>query len=85
MKILSPEPTTYILHEAERGEILNVPLRLKTAAASGNWRCYLNGRPLTASAHAGEDSLLKVRPGDHSLLCSDEQGRSDQVDFSVEL
>jgi penicillin-binding protein 1C len=85
MKILSPESTTYILHQAEKGGILNVPLKLKTAAASGHWRCYLNGRPLPDSPVGGEDSLLKVRPGDHSLLCSDEQGRSDQVDFTVEL
>jgi penicillin-binding protein 1C len=84
MQILSPEATTYVLHSGESEKTLSVPLKLKTMAAAGHWRCYLNGRALPEAVN-GEDSLLKVRPGDHSLLCADEQGRSDQVDFSVEL
>ncbi len=84
LQILSPQPTSYVIHKAEGGKLLNVPLRLKTSQAAGHWRCFLNGRTL-ATEEGGAESLLKVAPGDHSVLCSDEQGRSDQVDFSVEL
>lgn len=80
LKILSPEPVGYVLHKAEGDRVLNIPLRLKTA---GHWRCFLNGRSM--AERSGEDIVLHVPPGEHSVLCADEQGRSDQVDFSVEL
>jgi penicillin-binding protein 1C len=86
LQILSPQSTSYVLHKAEGGDRLNIPLRLKTAQASANWRCFLNGASMTdAGAAGGIGTLISVPPGDHSLLCSDEQGRSDQVEFSVEL
>lgn len=90
LQILSPQSTSYVLHKAAGGDRLNIPLRLKTAQASVNWRCFLNGAAMSeaeADAGVGADlgALISVPPGEHSLLCSDEQGRSDQVEFSVEL
>jgi penicillin-binding protein 1C len=84
LQILSPEPKSYILVAAETrqtkaGRFLELPLRLKTATATGRWRCYLDGEGWTGGA------VLRLPLGDHSLLCADEQGRSDQVEFSVDL
>jgi penicillin-binding protein 1C len=83
LQILSPEATNYVIHKDEGGKFLNIPLRLKTAQASAHWHCYLNGRAMPESGR--DEAVLKIPPGDHSILCSDEQGRSDQIDFSVEL
>lgn len=83
LRILSPQPLSYVIHKDEGGRFLNIPLRLKTVQASASWRCFLNGREMNGIKTS--EPLLKVPPGEHSLLCADEQGRSDQVDFSVEL
>jgi len=89
LAILTPEPVTYVLHSAEvsrrgKGEPwMSLPLRLKSFEARERWRCFLNGRPVPTRSGAPE-ILLQVGVGDHVLLCSDEQGRSDQVAFSVE-
>lgn len=85
LQIISPENRTYVMHAAESdGRFINIPLRLKTANASGRWNCFLNGETLPQPS-IGADALLRLAAGDHSVICADEQGRSDQVNFSVEL
>ncbi len=84
LEILSPLESQYVLHKAEalRGR-LSVPLKIRAAGGVSKWRCYLNGRPVRISP--GEDPVLDVGPGEHAVLCGDEQGRADVVRFSVEL
>ncbi len=86
LAILTPEETTYVLHSAESmgSKLLALPLRFKTIDLAASMRCFLNGRALSVEKN-GAETLLKVPVGDHVLLCSDQQGRSDQVNFSVEL
>jgi len=90
LQILSPEPKTYVLHRAEAEtegpdtRLMRLPLRLKTATASGRWSCFLNGEGLPTPDTA-EEAQLRVAPGSHSVVCADEQGRADEVRFSVEL
>jgi len=84
LKIVSPTETNYILHKAEApGGRLTIPLKLRSAGGS-DWRCFLDGRAL-APPERNQAPILRLLPGAHSVLCSDEQGRSDQVTFAVEL
>jgi membrane carboxypeptidase/penicillin-binding protein PbpC len=88
--ILTPEPKTYWLHSGAKTrdprtktDLMTLPLKLKTSGLSSAWHCYLNGRPLSIDTLAVTPTF-NVPTGEHSLLCADEQGHTDQVAFEIE-
>lgn len=91
LRIMTPEPTTYIVYsglaeasQARRKPSLHIPLYVKSPGDSSAPRCYLNGSPVRDGSR-GAKPLLDIPVGDYVLLCTDDQGRSDQVAFSVEI
>lgn len=91
LAILMPEATSYFLHSGltklrkrAQAPVMEMPLRVKSATPASSLHCFLNGRPLARAALAAATPHFLVPPGDHTLLCADDQGRADQVSFSVE-
>lgn len=84
LKIISPENKTYVIHSGESRLSFQMPLKIKMATSSQSLKCFLNGDQLNDSIW-NEAAPFRVQPGEHTVVCADEQGRSDQVEFSVEL
>ena len=87
LKIITPEPTTYILHSGlaagKKGNEIQLPLKVKANTATSKWHCYLNGKPIQTKVET-EQNILHLPVGDFNLLCVDKQGHTDQVAFAVE-
>jgi penicillin-binding protein 1C len=94
LEILTPEPKTYLLLSGLMSQPrsgsgsgaepeLSLPVKIKSAGTLESLRCYLNGKAIHLRPQSFAP-LLKVTPGDHELHCTDTEGRSDRVAFSVE-
>ncbi len=87
LQILTPEPTTYLLHSGvamgPKHDLMQLPVKVKTNTLSNLWHCYLNGKAINFKTEL-EYPLLKLPVGDFSLMCVDQQGHSDQVAFSID-
>jgi penicillin-binding protein 1C len=83
--IVSPENgTVFKLVDHLPGEYQMIAFQASIPGGDGTVHWFLDGE-LFARADAIDRTFYAPQPGSHTLLCIDEQGRSGQVKFSVEL
>ena len=77
-----PGGATYLLDPTLRAEFQRLPLRVMADAGSRSIRWEIDGRAW-GSAGAGETLDWPMTPGSHTLVASDERGRSDSATILV--
>ena len=82
LEIIEPRGDVYVITSSDRDMIL--PLKFRTPNRGELPTCFLNGEKVKFDKNEFQQ-LLRLKPGDYDLMCADNVGRSDQVEFSVEL
>lgn len=84
LQILIPEPGARIILPRDiDGEVQKLAIQVAHRRREARIQCWLDHRDLGASVRF-RDFLVQPDPGDHVVLCQDEEGARDRVAFHVE-
>lgn len=84
LEIIEPHDDVYIITGGMKKQDILLPLKIRSANKSESLSCFLNGEKVKMN-NSDIQPLLRLKPGEYNLMCSDKLGRADQVNFSVEL